>query len=288
MIIGHQKQLDFLKKSAEMGKVPHALLFCGQAQLGKKALAIEFAKILIGENFENHPDFTLLESDSSAKDIRISQIRDLIWKLSLYPYSAPYKVAVIDEAHRMNQDAQNCFLKTLEEPKGKSILILVTEHPEMLVSTVLSRVQKIRFFPVERKEIEKHIIKEGKTGDEAKYLSFLASGKPGLAIDFLKDEQKIKNQEKLISDIDKISESDFSFRFNYVKNISEQNPKEILNIWLNHFRDLFLKRLKGGSEAKYSLPKLKKIISLIQSTDYLISTTNVNPKLAFELLLMEL
>ena len=63
--------------------------------------------------------------------------------------------------------------------------------------------------------------------------------------------------------------------------------KEILDIWLRYFRKLFLSSLKGNLE-EYSLNKLKKIISLIQSTDYLLSTTNINPKLAFELLLIEI
>lgn len=283
MIIGHQKQRQFLKKSAEANRIPHAFLFSGQEQLGKKALAVEFARFLVKDS---HPDFILLEPE--VNNIQISQIRELIWKLSLRPYSALFKVAVIDQAHLMNQQAQNCFLKTLEEPKGNSILILITEHPEMLVPTILSRVQRIKFFPVKKEEIENYLIKQGACKKKAEHLSSFSSGRPGTAIDFLADSSKIENQEKIVSDIDKISKADFSFRFQYAKSLAEQNYKEILDIWLRYFRNLFLFRLKGDNSIKYSLSKLKRIISSIQSTNHLMFSTNVNPKLALEILLMEM
>lgn len=281
MIIGHQKQRQFLKKSAEADRIPHAFLFSGQEQLGKKALAVEFAKFLVKDS---NPDFILIEPENN---IQISQIRDLIWKLSLRPYSAQFKVAVIDQAHLMNKDAQNCFLKTLEEPKGNSILILITEHPEMLVSTILSRVQNIKFLPVKKEEIENYLIKQGASKKKAEHLSSFSFGRPGAAIGFFADDSKIENQEKIVSDIDKISKADFSFRFQYAKNLAEQNYKEILDIWLRYFRNLFLFRLKGDNSIKYSLSKLKRILSSIQSTNYLMSSTNINPKLALEILLME-
>lgn len=295
-LIGHKNQWRFLKGMVEIGRIPHAFLFSGQEQLGKKTLAVEFAKLLIKDN---KYDFILVEPESSSQEIQISQIRELIWKLSLRPYSALFKVAVIDKAHQMNREAQNCFLKTLEEPKGKSLLILITQHPELLASTILSRVQKLKFFPVEKKEIKNYLIRQGISQNKAEYLSSLSSGRPGLALNFLADEQKIKDQEKLISDISKISNSDFRFRFQYAKNLSEgeHNIKEILDIWLNYFRKELISKLhqvKSHSiesrtdPARQEFKRVKKIISLIQLTDYLVSTTNINPKLALEILLMEL
>lgn len=303
MIIGHQKQWQFLKKSAELNKFPHALLFSGQEQIGKRTLAIELVKFLNCQASKKpcglcrtcqdikkgvHPDFILISA--AGKDIQISQIRELIQKLAFYSYSALFKVAIIDQAHLMTKEAQNCFLKTLEEPKGRTFLILITEYPEMLFSTILSRVQKIRFFPVKKREIENYFIKQGISQKKAEYFSSLSLGRPGLAIDFSLNEQKLKDREKFISDIAKISGSDFSFRFQYAKDLSQEisDIKEILDIWLRYFRGLFISHLKGDSKSKYPLSKLKKIISLIQSLNYLISSTNINPKLAFELLLMEI
>jgi len=303
MIVGHKKQWQFLKKSAELEKFPHALLFSGQEQLGKKTLAIELAKFLscqankkpcgLCRNCQDiekgvHPDFVLVLP--TAKKIQISQIRDLILKLSFYPYSASFKIAVIDQAHLMTKEAQNCFLKTLEEPKGKTLLILISEYPEMLLPTILSRVQKIRFFPVKKTEIENYFIEQGISRNKAEYFSSFSLERPGTAINFFLNSQKLKDQEKLISDLAKISSSDFGFRFQYAKNLSQEKSdiREILDTWLRYFRGLFISKLKGDSKSTYSLSKLKKIISLIQSLNYLVSTTNINSKLAFEILLIEL
>lgn len=255
----HQKQWEFLKRSAELNRLPHALLFYGQEGLGKKALAIEFSKFLIGKI--SPPDFILIESGagavfakaSASQGIQIAQIRELIGKLSFKPYLADFKIAIIDNAHLMTQEAQNCFLKFLEEPKGKTILILVTAYPSLLLPTIISRVQKVRFFPTK---------------------SFSASGRP-----------------EFISDLIKISESDLVSRFQYAKNISTENLKEILDTWLRYFRRIFISRLTGRETKdfnQYSLTKLKDIIRHIQSTKFFISTTNTNPRLALEILLMEM
>ena len=244
----YQKQWQFLTKSAKLGKLPHALLFYGQEKIGKKALAIEFAEFLIGRT--SPPDFILVEPEDS-KEIHISQIRNLIQKLSFKPYLADLKLAVIDKAHLMTQEAQNCFLKFLEEPKNKTFLILVSAYPSLLLPTILSRVQKIRFFPIKGFEVE--------------------------------------NKKEIVSDLIKISQSDLSSRFQYVKDISKENLEEILDTWLRYFRKVFLERVANRQKNnQYSLSKLKDIIRQIQTTKHLISTTNTNPRLALELLLMQI
>lgn len=309
MIIGHKKQKEFLNKIAESKNFPHAILFYGQEYLGKRALAIEFAQYLNCEgearpckvcknckDIENrtYPDFDLVEPEISKKSIQISQIRELIAKLSLYPYLSAFKIAIINDAHLMTLDAQNSFLKELEEPKGKTILILITEYPEMLLPTVLSRLQKIRFSTVDKTEIENYLITQGVATQMAKEFSFLSSGKPGIAINFLLNPEKIKNQKKLISDVIQISNSEIGFRFKYAKNMSEEkeNIAEILDIWLRYFRSIFLSKLYKKEATKnfneYSVSKLKKIIVNIQNTKFLISTTNVNSKLAIENLLIKI
>ncbi len=162
-MLRNPKQWQFLKKTAELGKTPHALLFYGRSACGKQALALEFIKLLNCEakNFEArpcltcrscldieknaHPDLTIVEPQE-GKEIKIVQIRNLQNSLSLKAYSAPFKAAIIDQAHLLNQEAQSAFLKILEEPRGNSLFILVSEYPEMLLPTILSRVERLRFY----------------------------------------------------------------------------------------------------------------------------------------------
>lgn len=303
MILGHQKQWRFLKQSAELDKLSHAYLFSGPEKIGKKTLAIEFVKWLfnveeyslfstlrsarVNEDIEKrqHPDFFFVEPEK--KEIQISQIRELNWKISLKPSLNSFKTAVIDQAHSMNQEAQNCFLKTLEEPKGKTLLILISEFPELLFPTVLSRVQKIKFYPVNSVEIENYLKTQGISESQTQEIIQLSMGRPGIAVDFISDSKKLAERKQKIEELIRIFNSDLTFRFQYAKDLSkEENLRETLNIWLNYFRSLLL---KGNVQAQgYSLTKLKNILRQIQNINFLISTTNVNSRLALEILMLEL
>jgi DNA polymerase III subunit delta' len=291
MIIGHKKQWQYLKDVAKSERIPHALLFCGQEKLGKKTVALEFLKIFFGQEIFSHPDFVFVEPQEN--EIQISQIRDLNWKLSLKPFSAPFKAAIIDRAHTMNQEAQNCFLKTLEEPKGDTMIILVSEYPELLLPTIRSRMQRLRFYPVLKKEMEDYLRGNKVQESEIGMLTDISNGKPGVATDFLADPEKLKNFKKNIKEITEVLDSDLAFRFNYAKDLSQREDlRDVLEIWLDYFRNMLLSRFNMKKnwvilKKEYSLERLKIILKNIQTTIFLTSTTNVNKKLSLELLLTE-
>jgi len=328
MIIGHQKQWEFLRKSARVLRVPHALLFSGEEQIGKKKVAIEFIKLLNCENRDFdakpchncrsceaiqkriHPDFIIIEPKKSLSGkqgramIQISQIRKLNWQIALKPFEAHFKSAIIGSAHLMNQEAQNSLLKTLEEPKGTSFLILISEYPSRLLPTVRSRVQQIKFYPLKQSEIEDFVKHSREFRPEIQKLSEkdiqeivrLSEGKPGRVIDFLQNPQKLEDYKRRALELFEIIDSDLAFCFQYAK-LSADNPDTLrttLNIWLRYFRRLLLAQVtpclaagKSGGQ-NYSLAKLKKIIEVLQRVDFLLSTTNINPKLALEFLMVEL
>jgi DNA polymerase-3 subunit delta' len=295
MILGHKRQWQYLQKLSEEEKIPHALLFCGQENLGKKTLAIEFLKSVLSSSEQDifcHPDFIFIEPSES--EIQISQIRNLNWRLSLKSFSNKYKAAIIDKAHLMNQEAQNCFLKTLEEPKGDTIMILISEYPELLLPTIQSRIQKVKFYPVDAKEIEGYLEGKKLSAEKAKIFSGFCMGRPGLAIDFFLNPNKLENFENNIKEITEVINSDLANRFRYAKDLSQKdNVKEVLGIWLNYFRNILLSGInlqKSWAVLKKEYPpeKLRIILKNIQTTIFLISTTNVNQKLALELLLMDM
>jgi len=309
MIVGHQKQWEILKKSAEAGKLPHAYLFCGDEKLGKKKVAFEFISFLFGENIQKttHPDFIFIKP--IEKEIQISQIRELTLKLSLKNFAAPLKAAILDQAHLMNFEAQSCLLKTLEEPKGETILILLTEHPKVLLPTIISRCQPIKFYPVRESEIESYLISKGISKELAKEISQLSLGRPGLALDFVSDPQKIENYRKAILDLVKIFNSDLFFRFQYAKNIS-QNSKSlplarILGVWLCYLRKVLISKINNrldesefsfqnleNSEIKnfknFPLSRIKNFLESLEETIFLLTTKNINQRLALENLMLKL
>ena len=288
-IIGHQKQWRFLKKSVELGKISHAYLFSGQERLGKKRIALEFVKLINGENFDiGHPDLILIEPEKGG--IQIARIRELIQKLSLKPYSALFKVAIIDQSHLMTKEAQHSFLKTLEEPKGKTLLILITEAPKRLLATIPSRCEVIKFSPVKEVEIKSYL-KENFSDKNWEEASKFCLGKPGEAVDFISDPKKLENRKKIIKELIKISNSGLAFRFQFAKDLSKgSNLREILDIWLSYFRNILLSTINDQQSTinKYSFSKLKNILSQIQNTNFLLTSTNVNPRLALEILMLEL
>lgn len=312
MIIGHQRQWQFLKNAWSINKLSHAYLFSGQKNLGKKFLAFELIKLLNCQNKDFtkkpcgecrncrdiekrvHPDVFFI-GPGDKKEIQISQIRELEQHLSLRPYSASVKAAIIDESHCMNQEAQSCFLKILEEPRGRVLLILITEYPEMLLPTILSRVQKIKFFPIKKRVIENYLKNQGISKKISEEIAEFSLGRPGLMINFISDPEKLNNQTKKIKEFIKIANSNLISRFQYVKNLSLRHNdvkeiKETLDIGLNFFRNILLSQVskKRISDDGYSLSEIKNTLKFIQKINFLISTTNINTKLALETLMLKM
>ena len=137
-------QRQFLNNALQNNRTPQAIIFSGPKGSGKKQTALEFIKTLHGGEIIE-PDFVLIKPE--GKEIQIDQIRELKKSLNLSPHLAKIKAALIEEAHLMNKLAQNCFLKTLEEPPGNVIFILLTAFPDLLLSTIRSRCSLLKFFP---------------------------------------------------------------------------------------------------------------------------------------------
>jgi len=135
--------LDYLVSSVELGNLSHAYLFSGNDKEAKENTIFAFCEFLLGRG-AHHGD--LHSIDSLGKEITISKIRDLSLVLALGSWNSLWKVALVRNAHLMNQEAQSAFLKLLEEPKGNTLFLLETDHVFQLLPTIRSRVQEIRFW----------------------------------------------------------------------------------------------------------------------------------------------
>ncbi len=164
-IIGHDQIVARLKRVAAAGRLPHTYLFAGPDGVGKHTTARALAARLLCEAprdddacgacggcaavaREVHPDLVMVRIEEGASEIKIDQARELQRRLRLRPIRAGYKVAILDDAHRLNLAAQHAMLKTFEEPPGSAVLILVASNVAALLPTVLSRCQRVSFFPL--------------------------------------------------------------------------------------------------------------------------------------------
>lgn len=291
-IVGHKIQREFLKKSFESSRISHAYLFSGVDGLGKKTVALEFVELINGQKkdlLKSQPDLIMVEPQPSIKIFQIGEMRKA---LSLRPFSAPFKTVIIDEAEKMTDEAQNCLLKTLEEPKGQAVLFLISSNPEILFETVRSRTQSLKFYPLSSGEMRDFLKPKISSSDILERLIFISEGRPGKAIDFLRNPQKLKVWWQMFEDIQNLVDSDISSRFKYLNDffLQEDNSKEFLNIFLRYFRLVLLSKLGIRNEFKkhYSLQKIKEIIKLGEKIKFLISRTNINQKLALETLFLNI
>jgi len=309
MIIGHQRILEFFKKSVQNKRLAHAYLFTGPAHLGKKTVASEFIRMLNGQEIDQavHPDILIVEPEIIEKngvkkelEIGIDQARKIQHQMSLFSYQADYKIALIDQAEKMTADASNCLLKTLEEPAGQAILILITAEPQLLLSTIVSRCQMIKFLPVAKEKIFRGLAPKYLEAKPLKQIIRLANGRPGLAIQYLENPALLQAQTQIINQLEKLIRTDLNERYQYIEAIAKDVPqsRQILNAWLFWFRDLLLLTL-GCSDLviydqslqykdSYSLDKLRNIIQAIKKTDLLLANPSINARLALEVLMLEL
>ena len=196
-IIGQERALQVLRRALETNKINHAYLFVGPAGVGKKTAAGAFAQAIIlaadpeGEVYlseKAHPDFMNIVRIENKALISIEQInREMEPWLALKPYRASRRVVVINEAHLLSLPAANALLKTLEEPPGHAVLILVTDE-QNLMETIVSRCQLIRFSPAAEATVRNSLLERGIEAERANHLARLGQGSIAAAVQLAEEE----------------------------------------------------------------------------------------------------
>ena len=161
----HEETWARLLAARRAGRLPHALLLTGPQGMGKQRFAENWMAGLLCEAPDaegcacgvcrscqllaagNHPDYRQLTPPEEGKVIGVDQVRELIQYVALTPQYGRYKIALIHPADKLNINAANSLLKTLEEPPSHSLLMLVSARPSRLPVTVRSRCQLVHFSP---------------------------------------------------------------------------------------------------------------------------------------------
>ena len=167
-VVGQNHVTNTLKNSISENKIPSAILFCGPRGVGKTSCARIYAKEINKSSIENDEyhdySFNIFEIDAASNN-KTDDIRDLIEKVRIPPQIGTYKVYIIDEVHMLSKQAENAFLKTLEEPPAHIVFILATTEKNKILPTILSRCQIYDFNRIKEDEICKALIEICKKED---------------------------------------------------------------------------------------------------------------------------
>ena len=231
-LVGNDHIKTVLKRFITNKRVPNSLLFAGEEGIGKRLFALEFAKSFVCQNPQSGEacdkcraclradKFTFPKADDRddhkrvifsehgdigtvipyKRNILVDAVRSLETEANFRPFEAESRFFIIDDADKMNAEASNALLKTLEEPPATSHIFLITSRPNALLPTIRSRVQTLRFAPIETGKIEEHLntTKQYSQAD-AKILARLAHGKLGDALKL--DLEKFRSRRELMTKV---------------------------------------------------------------------------------------
>jgi len=303
-----QSQWQHIQQLINKNCLPHALLLTGLPDTGKRDFAYVLAQYLLCLDpvdqqacgqckacrlfaSSSHPDLKLVSLQEGKKDINIEQIRELMDFLHLSQSISPKRVVVIETAERMNANAANSLLKSLEEPAADTVMILLTSNPKKLLPTIRSRCQLLSF-PLPDKELSKQWLMQQQLTNDVETLLAVASGKPLLAVQY-DDEERLSQRVRLINDIGRLLTGQRSW-VEIAKDWQSHSATELLSWQLTWVQDLIAMQQNGyhprSIDVKAQLMRINELLNknaLFVLYDELIgrikiSTHSINKQLFLE------
>ena len=250
-LAGNKKTKELLNTIIKQNKFLHSYMFVGQSGIGKMLYAKEFSKRAMCLNREeicnkcksclefdnnNHPDFFVIEPDGNS--IKIEQIRELTNKIIEKPIVSEKKIYIINNAYLMTREAQNCLLKTLEEPPEFAIIILIVENEGNILNTIKSRCTKIYFENISDIEMKKLLEKKYGTLDLSDNMLKSFNGSMEKATKIMENKEFYNKIENIFSNIEKTS------RINFLNNDEIYKNKENIDEILDYINIIFWNKLQ--------------------------------------------
>ena len=258
-ILGNEQIIEHLQNAIRMGKVSHAYILNAPASSGKMMIAEAFAAALqcvkkgaepCGEchsckqaESHNHPDIIYVQhakpNTIGVDDIRVQINQDIAIK----PYSSPYKIYIVDEAEKMNVQAQNALLKTIEEPPAYGVILLLTTNADSFLPTILSRCIRLDLRPVADDKLKQFLMKKcGVVDYQADLCVDFSQGIVGKAVTLASSAHFNEIKEAALQLVKRVKDIELSEMIAAVKHISEYKLEindffDLMMIW---YRDVLL------------------------------------------------
>jgi len=270
-IIGHEQIIQHMSTALKNKKISHAYIFEGPNGSGKNMLARAFAKALECEagygdacdmcrschqmDTGNQPDVKWLVHEKPAT-ISVDDVRTQInGDMAIKPYSSKYKIYIVDEAEKMNEQAQNALLKTIEEPPAYGIILLLTNNLEAMLPTILSRCIVFHLKPVSTEKIVNYLEKEFNVPDyKAHICAAFSQGVIGKAIAMASSEDFNDLQYHVLNIVKNIHDMDIYEVIETVRHLSayKTDINDVIDMMMVWYRDvLILKVTKDANTIVY-------------------------------------
>jgi DNA polymerase-3 subunit delta' len=292
-LIGHAWAVRLLQQHLAAGEVRHAYLFTGAEHVGKRTLALRLAQALncqkaalpgelCGEcrpcrqtASETFPDLHVVERQEDASQIKIDQVRVLQHQLALSPLEGAWRIALLADFDQATEEAQNAILKTLEEPASRVVLLLTAHSTENLFPTVVSRCEVLGLRPPTARSIEEGLQARGADPQQARLVSTLSQGRPGAALEMLRDASILEDRAAEIADLLQLAGMTRAERFAYGEKMAGRQRKDVdletrrrealgvLETWLSLWRDVML--LSYGASPALGNPDMAEAAAALAS-----------------------
>jgi len=341
-ITGNARAVAAIARSLASENPPHAYLFAGPARVGKASLALRLAQALNCEHTVGAQGLAPLRPDDTADvapclqctpctriakflhadvqtvqleinddgepktAIAVDQVREVERSVALNPFEGRTRVVIIDPAHLLTDEAQNAFLKTLEEPPPHVVIVLIAVREEKLLPTTHSRCRRVEFRLVPVGEIEGALAADGVEPDRAALLARLAGGRPGWALEMARDPRAFERRRAVLETAHSIVSLPIHKRMSLAEKMTEdfRSDREAMYSqlveWAGWWRDVML--VQSGAEdgvanadmlvalredsALYAEPQVRSFIhAILAAVEHL--RANVQPRPALELLVLE-
>jgi DNA polymerase-3 subunit delta' len=294
-LLGHNWAVDMLRRHIATGEARHAYLFAGPAGLGRRSLALAFARALNCTNppapgdfcgvcrnckqigAMQHPDLVVIQAENEGGILKVDQVREMKRTVSLKPYQSQYRIALFLRFHEANDNASNALLKTLEEAPSHAILLLTADNPESLLPTIVSRCEVLRLRPIPIEQVEKELANRGVENSQVKLIAHISGGRPGYAFRLAEDKLLLEFRTERIDDLQRLLSASRVDKFAYAEKLAKEKDvtRQTFLVWESFWRDVFLHASKASAPLA-NVDRAEEIASLATRLDLPAARQRVN------------